>query len=179
MKIFIDPGHGGGSTGAFANGLTEKEMTLLTAKAMENQLLKHGYHVKLSRCADKDVFLCQRARRANTWNANYFISCHYADDPSRCGKVFYQKNNQESLRLAEAIAQALRQELDLKILVTPLLNSFDDDYFAVLRQAKMPAVMLLPCALCQSGRAETPKLAASAVGVCAADALHQMISANG
>lgn len=76
-KIFIDPGHGGKDSGAVANGLQEKNIVLDIAKRIE-KLLQHyeGIQVKLSRTDDRFLELTDRARLANEWSADYFISIH-------------------------------------------------------------------------------------------------------
>jgi len=51
--IVLDPGHGGGDTGARnANGLTEKSQNLLVAYALRERLVAHGAKVYLTRGGD-------------------------------------------------------------------------------------------------------------------------------
>ncbi len=78
VKIFIDPGHGGSDTGASANGLQEKQLTLQTALALRNMLLNEYQNVSvlLSRTSDQTVSLTQRTNAANSWGADYFLSIH-------------------------------------------------------------------------------------------------------
>jgi len=78
VKIFIDPGHGGTDTGASANGLQEKQLTLQTALALRNMLLNEYQNVSvlLSRTSDQTVGLTQRTNAANSWGADYFLSIH-------------------------------------------------------------------------------------------------------
>ena len=77
-KLFLDPGHGGSDPGAVRNGLREKDLTLAIAKRIEKILKKdyEGVQVKLSRTTDKFVTLSQRAKMANDWKANLFVSIH-------------------------------------------------------------------------------------------------------
>lgn len=77
VKIFIDPGHGGRDGGASFGGLVEKDLTLKMSKKIRDQL--KGYkdvEVRLSRTTDKYVGLKERARLANQWGADYFLSIH-------------------------------------------------------------------------------------------------------
>src|SRR5690606_23788341 len=77
-KIFIDPGHGGRDSGAVANGLMEKSITLYIALRMK-YILEDEYtngQVKLSREKDVYVGLSERAQMANAWGADYFVSIH-------------------------------------------------------------------------------------------------------
>jgi len=77
-KVFLDPGHGGSDSGAVANGLKEKDLTLKIALATE-KYLKEKYQdvsVKLSRRTDKKISLSARADMANEWRADFFVSIH-------------------------------------------------------------------------------------------------------
>lgn len=77
VKIFIDPGHGGHDPGAVANGLREKDIVLDIAKRIEKKLKDYEkVQVKLSRTTDKYISLSQRAKMANDWKADYFVSVH-------------------------------------------------------------------------------------------------------
>lgn len=77
VKIFIDPGHGGHDPGAVANGLQEKHIVLDIAKRIEKLLQAYeGVRVKLSRSDDRFLELTERARLANQWGADYFVSIH-------------------------------------------------------------------------------------------------------
>lgn len=78
VKIFIDPGHGGNDSGAVANGLKEKDLTLSIAKRIKRFLdyNYNGHTTRLSRTSDKTVSLSQRTNDANSWGAEYFLSVH-------------------------------------------------------------------------------------------------------
>lgn len=76
-KIFLDPGHGGHDPGAVANGLQEKNIVLNIAKRIEKLLQAYeGVQVRLSRSDDRFLELAERARLANQWGADYFVSIH-------------------------------------------------------------------------------------------------------
>lgn len=78
VKIFIDPGHGGTDSGAAANGLLEKNITLQIALFLRDILINEydGVSVRLSRSIDQSVTLSQRTNAANSWGADYFVSIH-------------------------------------------------------------------------------------------------------
>ncbi|MFS0654836.1 N-acetylmuramoyl-L-alanine amidase [Bacillus sp. 179-C3.3 HS] len=78
VKIFIDPGHGGTDSGAAANGLFEKNITLQIALFLRDILLSEydGVSVRLSRSIDQSVTLSERTNAANRWGADYFVSIH-------------------------------------------------------------------------------------------------------
>lgn len=78
VKIFIDPVHGGTDSGASANGLLEKNITLQIALLLRDILISEydGVFVRLSRSTDQSVTLSQRTNAANSWGADYFVSIH-------------------------------------------------------------------------------------------------------
>lgn len=76
-KFFIDPGHGGESIGASYNGRKEQDDCLRLALAVKALLLtQKGAEVMLSREDDTNPDLKDRAKKANEWGADYFISLH-------------------------------------------------------------------------------------------------------
>lgn len=76
-KIMIDAGHGGHDPGAKANGLIEKDLVLTIAKRIKAIL--DGYEdveVRLTRSTDVFLELVDRAKLANSWKADLFMSIH-------------------------------------------------------------------------------------------------------
>lgn len=77
VKIFIDPGHGGHDPGAVANGLQEKNLVLDIARRIRSKLLQYeNVQVRMSRDSDVFLELSTRAKLANDWGADYFLSIH-------------------------------------------------------------------------------------------------------
>jgi N-acetylmuramoyl-L-alanine amidase len=66
-RVYLDPGHGGTDPGASANGLQEKNLTLLANYAVE---------VRMSRTTDITRSLTYRSDDANAWGATIFVSIH-------------------------------------------------------------------------------------------------------
>ena len=78
LVIVIDPGHGGENQGTIENGHLEKEMTLITAQAMYEELsLYDDVEVYLTRTEDKDVSIQERAKFAASVEADFLFSIHY------------------------------------------------------------------------------------------------------
>ncbi|MFC3039966.1 peptidoglycan-binding protein [Virgibacillus xinjiangensis] len=78
VKVFLDPGHGGTDPGAQAYGLDEKDIVLDIALEA-GQILRDEYtgaEIHFSRTDDVFVELEERARMANNWDADYFVSFH-------------------------------------------------------------------------------------------------------
>lgn len=75
--VVLDPGHGGSDSGARgANGVIEKDITLVYARAAKIELEKQGFHVVMTRQADEDPSFDDRAGVANAQHDAIFISFH-------------------------------------------------------------------------------------------------------
>lgn len=77
-KVFIDPGHGGKDSGAVGNGIKEKDIVLKIGLRLRD-ILKYEYegvNVSMSREDDTFLGLSERAKKANNWGANVFVSLH-------------------------------------------------------------------------------------------------------
>ncbi|MCM1384666.1 MAG: N-acetylmuramoyl-L-alanine amidase [Lachnoclostridium sp.] len=78
IVIVIDPGHGGKNLGTTQNGFEEKSITLVTAKAMYEELKKYdNVEVYLTRTEDVGMDLDKRAQFAKSVNADFLFSIHY------------------------------------------------------------------------------------------------------
>jgi N-acetylmuramoyl-L-alanine amidase len=83
--LVIDPGHGGtgqtgGSSGNNAtspSGLLEKDLTLVVARHAETALGARGHDVRLTRTADLNLSLIDRAAVAKLSRADAFVSIHF------------------------------------------------------------------------------------------------------
>ena len=75
--IVLDPGHGGGDSGAGGQGVMEKELVLSIAKKLQQALIKRGhYSVYLTRDTDAYVTLADRVRYAEQHHADLLLSLH-------------------------------------------------------------------------------------------------------
>jgi N-acetylmuramoyl-L-alanine amidase len=77
-RIVIDPGHGGKDPGAEGpHGTEEKTLNLRLAQELADSLREtYGYEVLLTRMDDTFIPLEERAKLANRYNADLFISLH-------------------------------------------------------------------------------------------------------
>jgi N-acetylmuramoyl-L-alanine amidase len=82
-KIVLDPGHGGNDSGARAQGIWEKEITLDIARELRSFLKRATYDVTMTRDTDKFVSLRERAQIANVERADLFVSIHVNSVPSQ------------------------------------------------------------------------------------------------
>lgn len=78
IVVVLDPGHGGENLGAEYGDYTEKEMTLILAEAMKEELEKYeGIEVYLTREEDKDMSLKQRVEYAVCVDADFLFCLHF------------------------------------------------------------------------------------------------------
>ena len=83
--VVIDPGHGGtgkvgGSSGNNAtspSGVLEKDLTFAVARHAEAALQASGHNVRLTRTADVNLSLVDRAKVAKAARADAFVSIHF------------------------------------------------------------------------------------------------------
>jgi N-acetylmuramoyl-L-alanine amidase len=107
--IMIDPGHGGGATGARGKGGTgEKTITLDIARRLKASLERNtDYRIVMTREEDRDVSLKERVDLANQSRADLFISIHVnaVRRPIDMIETFYfgPSQDQKTLELATEV----------------------------------------------------------------------------
>jgi N-acetylmuramoyl-L-alanine amidase len=148
--IIVDAGHGGKDAGASSKreSYEEKELTLETALLIADYLKQNGYKTILTRTQDIFVPLVTRAEIANSLNADLFVSIHYNYSSSKDAKgieVFYYKEEKKetpSFRIAQS--KELGEEVLKKIVKSTGADSrgVKEANFAVVRQTKMPAILI-------------------------------------
>jgi N-acetylmuramoyl-L-alanine amidase len=76
-RVVVDAGHGGKDSGAISPfGTQEKELVLDVARAVRDELVRRGVEVRMTRDSDVFVPLPDRAKIANDWDADLFVSIH-------------------------------------------------------------------------------------------------------
>jgi N-acetylmuramoyl-L-alanine amidase len=164
QTICLDPGHGGKDTGNQEGWHYEKVYTLALAGELRDQLRRAGFEVILTRTKDTFVELPDRPALANRRNADLFVSLHFNATPvgknevegpqtycitpvgasstdaqgegSNHGPTAANRHDDESLLLAYQIQKALVGNLDAND------RGVRRARFAVLRDARMPAVLI-------------------------------------
>ncbi len=162
--IVIDPGHGGKDPGNRYGWHSEKTYTLLLATELSRQLKAAGFKTILTRTKDTYVDLDDRPALANRDHADLFVSLHFnATESGRStvsgaetycitpvgasssnaqgqgagyGKTAANSAETESLLLAYQVQKALVKNLGAED------RSVRRARFAVLRDAKMPAILV-------------------------------------
>ncbi|MDE6169326.1 MAG: N-acetylmuramoyl-L-alanine amidase [Acetatifactor sp.] len=153
--IVIDPGHGGENLGTTENGHEEKSMTMITARAMYEELsLYDDVEVYLTRTDDVDMDLDERAEFAASVNADFLFSIHY--NASETHELFgaeiwisaFPPYNGYGYQFGcEFLAPLRDRGLFLRGIKTRL-KSNGDDYYGIIREAAardIPAAILEHC----------------------------------
>lgn len=164
LTICLDPGHGGRDTGNRVAWHSEKTYTLALASELRAQLKKAGYHVILTRTKDEYIDLPTRPEIANRNKADLFVSLHFnatkfgrdevqgpetycitpvgasstnaRGEGSEYGTTPANQVETKSLLLAYEVQKSLVKNLDCPD------RSVRRARFAVLRDAKMPAILV-------------------------------------
>ena len=139
IKVFIDAGHGGSDPGALGNGLKEKDIVLNIAKKLGALLNGRGISIKYSRTTDTYVSLDERARQANAWGADLFISIHANSAASsvRGTECFtYYTANKATTDLSANISKKIASKFNIPN------RGHKQQNFAVLRLTNMPAILV-------------------------------------
>ena len=147
-SVVVDAGHGGTDSGAVGDNYLEKDWNLDTARACANELVRYGVYVYETRTDDTYISLEDRANLANNNNVDYFISIHHnsSNGDGDRGEVIYSIRSEESRQLANSIEEELRGigQTDVKVYYK-LLSNGRTDYYSVLRNTKMSAVIVEVC----------------------------------
>jgi len=97
--VVVDPGHGGRDPGAIGlGGLREKDVTLTLARALVPRLEARGFHVVMTRNADRELPLEERSALAEAARGDLFVSLHANAAPRRSVhgvETYYLDENHE------------------------------------------------------------------------------------
>lgn len=146
--IVVDAGHGGKDFGTNSPSnpkYLEKNLTLSTAFMLKTYLQQMGYEVVLTRDDDTFIALDERAQMANNQKPKAFISVHYNHAESKEAQgveVYYYKSEENknrtssSKQLAESILSNVIHNTQAKS------RGVKHGNFAVIRETKMPAILI-------------------------------------
>lgn len=141
-KLVIDLGHGGSDPGAVGQNKTHEADIVLDIGKELNELLK-GYdiEVKFTRLSDEYLSLYERARIANLFNADYFLSIHInsASDKSVRGvEVWQYSDKNENIN---KFSKGLCNDVSNFFNVRNRGLKFSKE-LSVLKNTKMPAALI-------------------------------------
>lgn len=126
--IYIDPGHGGRDPGAIAGSTIEKDLNLQVSLLLENELLKQGAIVYMTRTLDVDLSskwdrlkkrgdLYRRILLYKKNNADLYLSIHmnsHSNSNMNGVEVLYNKINKNNIKLATIIMENFKSTLKVK-----------------------------------------------------------------
>jgi N-acetylmuramoyl-L-alanine amidase len=176
QTIVLDPGHGGFDKGATSTFGNEKTYALDVARQLRPLLQAKGFKVVMTRENDVFIPLEVRARIANATKDSIFVSIHFnstSTNPSATGFEIFSltprgapSTNDESLAIhfvnmqAGSPMEAQSFELSAAVYHSMLghIEEFDRGIkrarFAVLRQTKIPSVLVEGGFLSETGDAK-------------------------
>lgn len=143
-KFFIDAGHGGSEIGAVGSSFLEKNINLTVALETKRILEINGQQVQMARLTDSYVSLSDRCTLAHQYGADYFISIHHNACNGSCegGEVYHSVLGGKGKILAEYIAKEFAiMDQTTKVLSRQSETSPGKDYYAVIRETRMPAII--------------------------------------
>lgn len=138
MKIILDAGHGGKDPGAIGGNLQEKDLALAIVQKIAARCLP--LDVCLTRKNDAFVSINERAKIANTLNADCFVSIHMnaaANENAHGIETLCYSEKGDSYKLANMMQAALIKATGAEnrgIKIRPDLG--------VLRGTKMTAILI-------------------------------------
>lgn len=157
VVVMIDPGHGGENLGAERGTMQEKTLTLITALTLKAELEKfEGISVYLTRDADVDMSLKERAEAAKAVQADLLVSLHYNMSAQHLfyGSEVWIPSLGENYTKGYALGNLVLDELDTYGLfrrgVKTKLNSRGTDYYGVIRESTalgIPSILIEHCHL--------------------------------
>lgn len=144
IVVVIDPGHGGGQEGGMYETFVEKDMTLITAKAMKEELEQYeGVTVYLTREDDRKMTLEERVAYAKEKQADMLFCLHYnlSKDHNtlfgaECWVSAFDKYYSEGYSFADIEIRALE---DLGLYSRGIKTRLNDDgldYYGIIRHAR-------------------------------------------
>ena len=115
--VFLGVGHGGKDSGATADGFKEKDITLTMALACQDELVRHGIEIRMSRTRDEDDPLNEEVKECNAFAPDLAVDIHvnagggdgfeaYYTIGGGVGKVLAQNIEAEARHLPEGAEAA-------------------------------------------------------------------------
>lgn len=159
LRIVIDPGHGGENLGGEYEDYTEKEMTMVVADAMKEELEKYeGVTVYLTRNGDQELSLEERCEFAADVDADFLfclhfnLSEHHTLFGAECWVSAFGENYSKGYGFA-SVEMELLEELGLYSRgIKTRLGRKGLDYYGIIRHAAerdIPCVLIEHCHLDQ------------------------------
>lgn len=140
--VCIDLGHGGSDSGAVQGKHVEKNYNLDAGLSCGAELKRHGVNVCYTRTTDVYLSLSARANYANNKGADLFISFHHNRGGGDRGELIYSVNGGKGKTLSSFIAKEMKAYGQSTVKEYSRAGKSGTDYYAVIRQTKMPAIIV-------------------------------------
>lgn len=141
-KVFLGVGHGGSDPGAVSSGFKEKDLNLAIALACNEELIRHGVTVQLSRTRDEDDTLAQEIKECNAFGPDIAVDIHNNAGGGDGAECYYHYGGGLSKTAAENILEEIvkigQNSRGAKI----RKGSDGRDYYGFIRETKAPAVII-------------------------------------
>lgn len=175
MKFAIYAGHGGTDPGAVYGGRKEKDYTLSLMRVVTEALKAAGQTIINNRTTDVDSYLTDKVKAANAANVDAVIEIHLNAGGGTGSEVYYSRNG-----MGKDLAQKILDQLTAygyKSRGIKIKTREDGrDYFQIIRETNMPAVLVESCFLDCDG--DMGKFNADAVGQAIAKGIMQVYGIN-
>lgn len=161
LVIVIDPGHGGTADdgkpeGGVYDGFIEKEMNLIVAKSMKEELEKYeDVTVYLTRTGDQRLSLEERVNYAKSVNADFLFCLHFnlSKDHNtlfgaECWVSAFDRYYSEGYAFADIEMEALEKLGLYSRGIKTRLNDRGTDYYGIIRlsvEQELPCVLIEHC----------------------------------
>ena len=141
-KLVIDLGHGGTDPGAIGPNKTHEADVVLAIGKELNELLKGcNLEIKFTRLSNKYLSLTERAKIANNFKADYFLSIHInstKDNTVRGVEVWQYSNKNENLnKFSNGLCTDISKIFNVRNRGLKLSKEL-----SVLRNTTMPAALI-------------------------------------
>ena len=147
--IYIDPGHGGIDSGTVYKKIYEKDLNLLLAKKLEQELVALGATVYLTRETDKDLALTTKNRKRsdlinrayliNKTKPDIYLSLHinYIENSTWKGlQIFYNHKNKENEVIAKSLTKYIKEK------TTNIKDPKYDNAYYMYKHITTPGVLI-------------------------------------
>ena len=137
-KVVVDAGHGGNDPGTIANGIVEKDYTLLISKYIKDRLEQLGIDVSLTRDKDEDLDSSNRPKKIQSFYGNgddvIVISNHINAGGGDGAEIIYALRNNDNYAKRIALELERSGQNVRKYYQRRLPTNLAKDYYYVIRE---------------------------------------------
>ena len=141
-KIFIGVGHGGSDAGAVENGFEEADLNLAIALACNDELVRHGVNVKMSRYKDEDDGVNEEIAECNAFAPDYALDIHNNAGGGDGAEIFHHYGGGKGKTLAQNVLNEIVAIGQNSRGLKTRKNSYGKDYYGFIRSTSAPAIIV-------------------------------------